>query len=105
VLREAQEIEVPVPHQRERGRNAARREDRVGVGEKEVFGIRRAARSRDARMHCVDLAGPVARAGVDFDDLEAFVAADLGSGDGGRGVGAAIERQHIVDMPIILGPQ
>ena len=102
---EAQEIELPVPHQRERRRNAARREDRVGVGEEQVFGIRRAAGSGDARVHCMDLAGPVVRAGVDLDDLEAFVTADLGPGDGRRVVGAAIEREHIADMPIILGPQ
>jgi hypothetical protein len=102
---EAQEVELPVPHQRERRRNAARRENRVGVGEEQVFGVRRAARTGDARMHRVDLAGPVVRTGVDLDDLEAFVTADLGSGDCRRGVGAAIEREHIVHLPIILGPQ
>ena len=37
---EAQQIELAVPHQRERRRDATRREKRVGVGEEQVFGIR-----------------------------------------------------------------
>ena len=91
---QAQEIDLALSHQRQRRRDAARREERVRVGEEQVFGIRRTARSGEAGMHRVHLAHPVIRAGFDVDDLEAVVAADRGARERGRVVGATIERQH-----------
>ena len=45
-------------------------------------------------MHRIDLAGPVAGARIDFDDLEALVTGNRRSSKRGGVVGAPIEGQH-----------
>ncbi len=102
---QAEEVEPAIPHQRERRRDAAGRKERIGVGEEQELGIRRGARARHAGMQRVDLADPVVRTGVDFDDLEPVIIGDLRAGQRRGVVGAAVERQHEPQLRIGLVAQ
>ena len=57
------------------------------------------------RVHSVNLTAPVGRTGIDFDQLEALVAGNLGASDRGGIVGAAIQPQHEAQLRMRFGAQ
>ena len=102
---QAQQVEIAVAPQRERRGDATRGELRIGIGKEQVVRVGRGARARDAGVDRMDLAGPIGRARIDFDELEALVVGDGRAGERRRVVRAPIQREHHPQLRIRLGTQ